>query len=102
MIAGRFGVAATHAVDCVLAADLCVTCVLKSMLTRRLPQLKNVVDRNIILRKATIQSIVYDTGVYQAYIKHISSLFEVKTFLLTHPAADQKKNLSGNSRSWIV
>ena len=77
MIAGRVGVAATHAVDCVLAADLCVTCVLKSMLTHRLPQFETVVDRNIVLQKATIQSIVYDRGVYQASFIHISSLFEV-------------------------
>ena len=67
MIAGRFGVAATLAADCVLAADLCVTCVLKSMLTHRLPQFKTDVDRNINIQKATIQSIVYNTGVYQTY-----------------------------------
>ena len=99
MIAGWAGEAATHAVDSVLAADLCVTCVLKSMLTHRLPQFKTVVDRNIVLQKATIKSIVYDRGVYQASFKHISSLFEVKTFLLVHPAADQTWNLSGKSRS---
>ena len=33
MIAGRVGVAATHAVDSVLAADLCVTCVLRMSCT---------------------------------------------------------------------
>ena len=67
MIAGRVGVAATHAVDCVLAADLCVTCVLKCILTHRLQQIKTVFDRNINIQKATTQSIVYNTGVYQTY-----------------------------------
>ena len=101
MIAGRVGVAATHAVDSVLAADLCVTCVLRRMLTHRLPQLKTVVDRNIILQKATIRAL----SITQVSIRHLSNISALSlkfSFLLAHPAADQTWNLSGKSRSWIV
>ena len=99
MIARRVGVAATHAVDYVLAADLSVACVLKSMLTHRLPQFKTDVDRNTNIQKVTIRALSIYTGVYQASFKHMSSLSEVKTCLLAHPAAGQKWNLSGKSLS---
>ena len=70
MIAGRCGVAATDAVDYVLAADLSVACVLKSMLTHRLPQFKTDVDRNTNIQKATIRAL----SVTQVSIRHLSNI----------------------------